>query len=69
MPLAMLIGDAGPEILLSLIHISTVSELMELTGAADRTVRTYLKKLESQELVGYEIPQKGAWRWHYLPEK
>ena len=48
---------------------STIKELSELTGTSERTVRTYLKELEAQELAGYEIPKRGAWRWHYLPEK
>ena len=48
---------------------STVRKLMELTSAGDRTVRTYLKELQDQELAGYEIPEKGAWEWYYLPEK
>lgn len=56
-----LLREAGP---------STVNELVELTGAGDRTVRTYLKELEAQELAGCEPPTgKGPWTWYYLPEK
>ena len=55
-----LLQEAGP---------STIKELMRLTGTGERTVRTYLKELEAQELAGYEVPERGAWRWHYLPKK
>lgn len=56
-----LLREAGP---------STVKDLSDLTGAGDRTIRTYLKELEEQELAGSEPPAgKGPWIWHYLPEK
>ena len=55
-----LLREAGP---------STVKDLMGLTGTGDRTVRTYLKELEAQELAGYEVPERGAWRWYHLQEK
>ena len=55
-----LLREAGP---------CTIKELIRLTGTGDRTVRTYLKELEAQELAGYEVPKRGAWRWYYLPEK